>query len=191
MGESEPRIHLRLPTPAAAVELSTWLCYVHSRHRAQGPDGIRNFRTCCLPWQLLHRARIPSHWLGSTIAHQGLFLEWSGCRWCGGNSTSEVENILPPEKGNGSCPSPESSSLSQRTLVTTYDQQFSATPAGGPTAHLSSDPIYLEIRSDPTRICVRFRPQSHKTPPSHVRCQSQVTDPQVTHNFCLTWVMLT
>ena len=55
----------------------------------------------------------------------------------------------------------------------------------GPTVQFGSDTINPELATSSHRL----RAHSHKTT-SHFSCQWQVGSPQVTHNFCPTWLQI-
>ena len=64
-------------------------------------------------------------------------------------------------------------------------EPFSEIPAGCPIIQFNSD-------TNPSSSPQRWRTQSHKAVPHpHFRCESQVIGPQVTHNFCSTWLPIT
>ena len=60
------------------------------------------------------------------------------------------------------------------------------TPAECPTIEISSDTTYLEVASDPTGYGL----SPMRLPHAHFRCQWQGVGPQVTHNFCPTWLQI-
>ena len=64
-------------------------------------------------------------------------------------------------------------------------EPFSEIPAGCLIIQFNSN-------TNPSSRPQRWRTQSHKAVPHpRFRCKSQVIGPQVTHNFCLTWLPIT